>query len=144
MCKHKTYPARNNIKQECIPVGCVPAAHRPYAGVCFPGGGSPSGGGFSIGGGMASQHALRQTPPPCGQTHTCKNMALATTSLRPVITFSMKCGYVCSAILIGRKQQSLLPWELCHGDRDRVGSVIGFVFPVKIIGLAKNNTLQTL
>ena len=24
-------------KQECIPVGCVPAARRPYAGVCFPG-----------------------------------------------------------------------------------------------------------
>ena len=39
-------------------------------------------------GGMASQHALRQTPcppPPCGQTHTCKNITLATTSLRPVI-----------------------------------------------------------
>ena len=27
-----------NVKQECIPVGCVPAARRPYAGVCFPGG----------------------------------------------------------------------------------------------------------
>ena len=27
------------FKQECIPVGCVPAAHRPYARVCFPGGG---------------------------------------------------------------------------------------------------------
>ena len=25
--------------QECIPVGCVPAARRPSAGVCFPGGG---------------------------------------------------------------------------------------------------------
>ena len=25
--------------QECIPVGCVPAAHRAYAGVCFLGGG---------------------------------------------------------------------------------------------------------
>ena len=24
--------------QECIPVGCVPAARRPYAGVCFRGG----------------------------------------------------------------------------------------------------------
>ena len=49
-------------------------------------------GGFSIrgvvsipGGGMASQHALRQTPsPPCGQTDTCKNITLATTSLQPV------------------------------------------------------------
>ena len=27
-------------EQECIPVGCVPAARRPYAGVCFLGGGS--------------------------------------------------------------------------------------------------------
>ena len=26
-------------KPECIPVGCVPAARRPYAEVCFPGGG---------------------------------------------------------------------------------------------------------
>ena len=25
-------------QQECIPVGCVPAARWPYAGVCFPGG----------------------------------------------------------------------------------------------------------
>ena len=32
------------LKQECIPVGCVPAAHRPYAGVCFPGGVSDLGG----------------------------------------------------------------------------------------------------
>ena len=35
-------------QQECIPVGCVPAAHRPYSGVCFPAGGgllpSPGGG----------------------------------------------------------------------------------------------------
>ena len=115
------------LQQECIPVGCVPAARRPYAGVCFPGGclpgpgGLPGAGGSAWswgrlpgpggvspwsggvclvpggglpgpggslpgpgGGGMASQHALRQTPPPCGQTHTCKNITLATTSLRPV------------------------------------------------------------
>ena len=26
------------IQQVCIPVGCVPAAHLPYAFVCFPGG----------------------------------------------------------------------------------------------------------
>ena len=38
-----------NNKQECIPVGCVPAARRPYAGVCFPGGGLPGPGG---GGGL--------------------------------------------------------------------------------------------
>ena len=27
------------VQQECIPVGCVPAARRPYAGVCYRGGG---------------------------------------------------------------------------------------------------------
>ena len=26
------------FEQECIPVGCVPAARKPYAAVCFPGG----------------------------------------------------------------------------------------------------------
>ena len=33
-----TYASKDSHKQECIPVGCVPAARRPYAGVCFPGG----------------------------------------------------------------------------------------------------------
>ena len=84
-----------------------------WGGVLHPGGrGSPSGGfsilgGFSIRGGaspiwggvlhpgdMASQHALRQTPsPPCGQTDTCKNITLATTSLRPVITINFNWPY---------------------------------------------------
>ena len=36
------------IKQECIPVGRVPAARRPYAGVCFPGGGLPGLGGVCL------------------------------------------------------------------------------------------------
>ena len=37
--------------QECIPVGCVPAARRPYAGVCFRGGVlSPRRGVLSLGG----------------------------------------------------------------------------------------------
>ena len=56
-------------KQECIPVGCVPAARRPYAGVCFRGGRVVPGGvgeGVLPGGmwsrGVVSQHALRQTP----------------------------------------------------------------------------------
>ena len=36
---YKFYEAcDNNNKQECIPVGCVPAARRPYPGVCFLGG----------------------------------------------------------------------------------------------------------
>ena len=46
-------------KQECIPVGCVPAAHWPYAGVCFPGGmsgprGVSASGGCLLLGGMSA------------------------------------------------------------------------------------------
>ena len=33
------YECSHINRQECIPVGCVPAARRPYAGVCFLGGG---------------------------------------------------------------------------------------------------------
>ena len=121
--RHKLY-----LKQVCIPVGRVPAARRPYAGVYFPGGGSsPSGGGvlhpggfsiqggFSIRGGSPSRGSPSRgvlhpgggfsirgvlhpggygipacteadTLPPCGQTDTCQNITLATTSLRPVIS----------------------------------------------------------
>ena len=108
-----------DIKQECIPVGCVPAARRPYAGVCFPGGvsawsrgGLPGlGGGWwvcLVGGGVSLVRGgvclpgpggvspwsrgdgipactEADTLPPRGQTDTCKNITLATTSLRPVI-----------------------------------------------------------
>ena len=38
------------MEQECIPVGCVPAAHRPYAGVWSGGGVSGPGGVCSRGG----------------------------------------------------------------------------------------------
>ena len=41
-------------QQECIPVGCVPAERRPYAGVCFPGGGVCSGGVLHAGGEVVS------------------------------------------------------------------------------------------
>ena len=37
-------------EQECIPVGCVPAARRPYAGVCLSGGVSAWSGGLVLGG----------------------------------------------------------------------------------------------
>ena len=145
------------MKRECIPVGCVLAAHRPSAGVCFPwggclpgpggglpgpggclpgpGGGLPGPGGVCLvqggvclvpggclpgpggvclvpgdlpgpggstwfrgggvsglgeGGGWSGGVGIpacteADTPPPCGQTHACKNITLATTSLRPVI-----------------------------------------------------------
>ena len=73
------------LQQECIPVGCVPAARRPYARICFRGGllpggsalgGVPGPGGVCSQGGVCvsaprgvvvSQHALRQNPPPCEQ-----------------------------------------------------------------------------
>ena len=124
-------------QQECIPVGCVPAARRPYSGVCFRGGalpvpggstwsrggspclggcgppcpgGSPWSGGLSLPGGFSLPGgvlpargvclvggegvlpaggvlpAWRPHPPVNRITHTCKNITLATTSLRPVIT----------------------------------------------------------
>ena len=158
-------------KQECIPVGCVPAGRRPYSEVCFPGegvclvrgGGSPSlvrgglpglggfyqpggggclpgprgvclvqggsawSGGFSqpgpggsawsggvlpawegclpgpggfsqpgwgrsawFRGGLPGPGGLPawRTPPVNRITDTCKNITLATTSLRPVINTS--------------------------------------------------------
>ena len=57
-------------------------------GVCS--GGSASGGsalgGFALGGGLVYQHALRQTPPVNRMTNRCKNITLATNSLRPVTT----------------------------------------------------------
>ena len=80
----------------CLHGGCLPG----LGGICLVWGGSAWSVGCLLGlggcllgpgglpgrGGLASQHALRQTPsPPCGQTHTCKNITLATTSLRPVI-----------------------------------------------------------
>ena len=140
------------IKQECIPVGCVPAARRPYAGVCFwggvclvwggvrlggclpgwgvsawsrgtvvssPGGlpGLGGGGVWSGGGGVwsrgvvsawsggwsliwgvvsdlgryPSMHWGRPFPPVNRMTYRCKNITLATTSLRPVNILVIRC-----------------------------------------------------
>ena len=83
--------------------GCLPALGG--WGVCLLWGGClPGPGGVCLiqgvstwsGGGMASQHALRQTPsPPCGQTHTCKNITLTTTSLRPVIILGRNSLQMC-------------------------------------------------
>ena len=67
-------------------------------GVCSSGGGclllggvwswgvSGPGGCVCSGGGVVSHHALRQTPPVNRMTNRCKNITLATTSLRPVKT----------------------------------------------------------
>ena len=54
----------------------------PGPGGCLPG---PGGGAWS-GGGIPACTEADTPPPPCGQTHACKNITLATTSLRPVKT----------------------------------------------------------
>ena len=63
-------------------------------GVSVPGGSAP-GGCLLRGVGVVSQHALRQTPLVNRMTDRCKNITLATTSLRPVIIESntKKFGY---------------------------------------------------
>ena len=57
--------------QECIPVLCVPTARRPYAGVCFPGGGGGvsgrGGGGVPGPGGFCLSVLWDTTIPPCEQ-----------------------------------------------------------------------------
>ena len=76
------------FKQKCIPVGCVPAAHWPYArgrGFSLPGGVLPAGGdspanggslprrgGFSLLGGSLPGGPLPSgaPPAPCEQNHT--------------------------------------------------------------------------
>ena len=85
---------KQNYKQECIPVGCVPATHMPESvswggggwvvgvlprGVCvLPGGGGASGGRGGI-------PACAEAAHPREQNDRCKNITLATTSLRPVM-----------------------------------------------------------
>ena len=49
------------------------------------------GGGVLPGVVVVSQYALRQTPPVKRITDTSKNITLATTSLRPVITLHIPC-----------------------------------------------------
>ena len=71
------------LKQECIPVGCVPSAMAAVSGGVGASRGGASRGGV-LPGGVVSQHALRQTPPPVNRmTDRCKNITF-TTSLRTV------------------------------------------------------------
>ena len=110
------------VEQEYIPVGCVPAAHWPYAAVCFLGclvlggfslaggvlpgrggvlpgrGGSPWRGVVFPGGGVVlpgrgGGFSLLETPPVNRMTDRCKNITLATTSLRPVIIICSGMNY---------------------------------------------------
>ena len=105
----------NSTKQECIPVGCVPAARWPYAEVCSRGGGSGpggfvlvpgwfvlvpggcllpggGGGGCLVWGGVwsgvyPSMHWGRP-PPPLWTDRRLWKYYLGPTSLRPVINFT--------------------------------------------------------
>ena len=59
------------------PGGCAPGGSVCSQGGLLPGGVCSQGrGGVSAPGGFVSQHALRQTPPPHGQTHACENITL--------------------------------------------------------------------
>ena len=64
----------NYIQQDCIPVGCIPPARWPYLPACSATGegGLPGPRGVPAwsGGGVVSQHALRQTPPEQNSWHT--------------------------------------------------------------------------
>ena len=57
------------LKEECIPVGCVPAARRLYAGVCFRGGvcsGGVCSGGVCSGGSASGESAPGGVSAPVG------------------------------------------------------------------------------
>ena len=74
-------PRKYKSKQVCIPVGCVPAAHWPYAGgggCLLPGGASFPGGGASLwGGGAVVVSSMHWGRPPLNRiTDTSKNITL--------------------------------------------------------------------
>ena len=74
------------------------------------------------GGSVASQHALRQTPPPCEQNHTCLwKHNLAPTSLRAVIMCTA--CFSDSGVSLQRPFLDRDPWTETlrkeHGTRDR-------------------------
>ena len=70
------------MKQECIPVGCVTSAAVAVCwGVCAPSGVCCRGGGGRVG--VIIPACTEAAPPPCGQTDRCKNITFAT-SMRTV------------------------------------------------------------
>ena len=60
-----------------------PGTRQTVGCVCSRGVSAPRG--YQLPSGVVSQHALRQTPPMYRMTDRCKNITLATTSLRPVM-----------------------------------------------------------
>ena len=165
-------------KQECIPVGCVPAAGRPYGRVCFPGGVVSAPGGLSAprgdllqgrvsaprgvsalggvcslrvsapgGGGSAPRGVCARgvsapwgcgipacteaEPPPVNRmTDRSKNITLATTSLRPVISLLSSIYYCPPTKLLGVNTFSrmCLPF---HGWGESSGGFKGGVIFIK-------------
>ena len=77
------------------PGGCLLWGVYSHGGVCSRGClllGVSAPGGCLLLGGVVSQHALRKTPPPVNRmTNRCKNITLATTSLRPVKIYFRDC-----------------------------------------------------
>ena len=64
-------------------------------GYMHPRGMRASWGGCVLPAGVVSQHALRQTPPVKRMTDRCKNITLATTSLRPVVMGNLRDACPC-------------------------------------------------
>ena len=71
----------------CLLLGCLLLGVSAPGVVCSQGGGvCPMGGCLLLGGSAPGGYALRQIPLPVNRmTNRCKNITLATTSLRPVI-----------------------------------------------------------
>ena len=95
-------------QQDCIPVGCIPPACWPYVppytaqeACLLPGGEVPPWGGGLLRG--LSQHALRQTPPPCGQNswHTllkilpCPKLRLRAVKILLLTKIIRTCSILC-------------------------------------------------
>ena len=68
-------------------------------------------------------------PSPCGQTDTCENITLATTSLRPVIIFRLACRFFCNLVaavvgkITGLALQRLIPISFCYSPRLRTPKI---------------------
>ena len=88
-------------------------------------------GGVCSGGGVVvSQHALRQTPPPVDRiTDTSKNITLASTSLRPVMKPSIRCGHYAEVKLHGRADYVFLSAKFYYARE------LAFLYCCKIVSV---------
>ena len=137
------------IKEDCIPEECVPPARWPYLPACsalWGGGGSGPWGIWSWGilvpggclsgprgGGVVSQHALRQTPPVNRILDTrLWKYNLAPTSLRAVINrkINAKFHFIKSSCVKAS-------WSISYGILFCLASQVGFSFSEFKIRLIK-------